>query len=337
MPAGDRTILVSVVDNPTRHVGIDGEGWDGTHFTACRDPQKRVTNAYIPTDFRKAQALAWTTDAHCVPYAAFTSLGEPHPKHPRINVGDGLTWARTYGFHPRIQVLRLDLDFEDHHGKRWTADTLASVEEQFSSWDREGLLTFGWSQSRGGLKFDHILPEPIAPEEYPAYVRGFLQYLRDLGVKIKTGHETRGILLGLPAPHRVLPHFPVVLDLSKVTWNDHFRLHDVVRRGERLRDHRYPLLEIRDCSPLWTPLPFPQEELTLGTSARLRLRAAEIKSSQETLPPPAWASSLSELWEARAAQIAHAIRGIPKGTWNDLFLSLSGALCTLKVDPALIP
>jgi hypothetical protein len=77
----------------------------------------------------------------------------------------------------------------------------------------------------------------------------------------------------------------------------------------------------------------PKPRPVVQPTRKLRLSKARAPKA-----PTAFADELPEIWTTRVERISATIRHhVSRGTWNDLFLALSGSLCSMGVDLAVIP
>jgi len=190
---------------PTKFV----KGWDGQE-------ESRPQELHPTMDVGEALTNTWDTDAHFVPYYV-----KGQEAIPRLNQ-QALAKLADRELEVLFDVIVLDIDCPEAHKsgnaapKHWRAGQLVALRQ--TPWWR----TAGFYETRGGYRLLWQLAEPMQPDAYVKYLKGFVCALHEHGIKAD--------------------------DLTD--WNRTYRLPRVIRDGV-LQD---PEIDVEDMGTLkWEP------------------------------------------------------------------------------------
>jgi hypothetical protein len=285
---------------------------------------KDVRTAYENTPYHEAFAHAYATDAHFVTYTVCKGT-ETLRFQPRINKGAGFAHLRAEGFRLETWWIAIDVDtfvpvppgvsrrnthvaWEAHptpHLKPW----LLAILDQFQ-------VPCAVYFTSKGARLLFALAEPVPTETVEPLIAAVIGFLRSIGLNADETGEP-----GLSA------------DEACKDWTRHFRLPNVLRE-------RKPFRTIVDISRLRTVRVTPDAPLleVSDGGASSAIAAPRFVKPRPTQVPTAWTQTVPEEWTPRVDHIVATIREhVPAGTYNSLVLALSGALCSLGVDLAMIP
>ena len=154
-----------VVVFPSKYVtGWDGGALQGVELFALQDVSDALEKTY-------------NTDAHFAPYYMVGETQMPRLRQKALN------WLREQGANVLFNILVVDVDCPEAHQENQEADgewrhNQFALLKDTPWWDNAGFY-----ETRGGYRLLWQLQEPLKPEQYIAYLLGFVEELASYGIQ----------------------------------------------------------------------------------------------------------------------------------------------------------